>query len=50
MTLNIFRFLYDDNVNLVCITQSNFPQSLDRKHHFRMLCLRLGHGSALDDE
>ena len=50
MTLNIFRLLYDDNVNLVCITQSNLPHYLDSKHHFRMLRFRSGHGSALGDE
>ncbi len=50
MTLNIFQFLYDDNVDLVCITQSDLPQSLDHKRHFRMLRFRSGHGSALGDE
>src|SRR5271166_378652 len=50
MTLNIFRLLYDDNVNLVCITQSNLPHYLDSKYYFRMLRFRSGHGSALADE
>jgi hypothetical protein len=50
VTINIFWLLYDDNVNLVCIAQSNLPPSLDRKHRLGMLRFRSRHRSALGDE
>jgi len=50
MTINIFWLLYDHNVNLVCIAQSNLPRALDRKHRLGMLRFRSRYGSALGDE